>query len=115
MKRDHNLSASDKQYKRYFKIWAFEKNYKTSEMISMLKIQQKRLKEGKKTVFFNENGEIIPKIKFTRFNNRHNIKEFKDEELQEGTVVLAIFSLGSSLMLGSRNPKRHHLQNTRTG
>lgn len=56
-------------------------------MISMLKIQQMRLEMGKKTVFFNENGEKIPKIKFTRFKNRHNITEFKDEELS-GTVVL---------------------------
>lgn len=76
-------------------------------------MQQKRLKEGKKTIFFNENGEKIPKSKFTRFKNRHTIRQFADEELQEGTVVLPIFRLGPSLMLGSRNPERHHLQNTR--
>ncbi|KAA8632960.1 hypothetical protein SMACR_02042 [Sordaria macrospora] len=52
-------------------------------MISMLKIQQMRITQGKRTVFFNENGEMIPKIKFTRFKNRHNIMEFKDEELQK--------------------------------
>ncbi|KHE83781.1 hypothetical protein GE21DRAFT_1286551, partial [Neurospora crassa] len=90
MKRDHNLLASDKKYKRYFKIWGFEKNYKTSEMISMLKMQQKRLREGKKTIFFNGNGEKVSKSKFTRFKNRHTIREFTDEELQEVEIPKGI-------------------------
>ncbi|KAK1778729.1 LOW QUALITY PROTEIN: hypothetical protein QBC45DRAFT_451414 [Copromyces sp. CBS 386.78] len=59
-------------------------------MESMLKIRQRRLKEGKKTVFINENGEIIPNIKFTRFRNRRNITEFKDEELQEVEIPRGI-------------------------
>ncbi|KAK3494219.1 Clr5 domain-containing protein [Neurospora hispaniola] len=90
MKRDHNLLASDKKYKRYFKIWGFEKNYKTSEMISMLKMQQKRLREGKKTIFCNEHGQKIPKSKFTRFKNRHTIREFADEELQDVEIPRGI-------------------------
>ncbi|EAA33813.1 hypothetical protein NCU05687 [Neurospora crassa OR74A] len=90
MKRDHNLLASDKKYKRYFKIWGFEKNYKTSEMISMLKMQQKRLRDGKKTIFCNENGQKIPNSKFTRFKNRHTIREFADEELQDVEIPRGI-------------------------
>lgn len=99
----------DKQYKRFFKAWGFEKNHKTDKMISMLKIEQKRLKEGKDTVFLNEKGEVIPKFKFSRFKNRHNITDFEDEELQEGTVLLPASCLWPSLMLRSRSAERHHV------
>lgn len=51
MRERHGLDATAKQYKDRIKIWGLNKNIRADEMESMIKIQQKRELEKKRTAF----------------------------------------------------------------
>ncbi len=50
-KRMADRPSRRKQYLRHFKRWHIEKNIKTHEYLAMIRIQNKRLSEGKQTEF----------------------------------------------------------------
>ncbi|KAH8897977.1 hypothetical protein GQ53DRAFT_818227 [Thozetella sp. PMI_491] len=77
MKGDGFL-ATRKQYLRHFKRWHIEKNIKTHEYRAMVRIQNRRLAEGKQTEF-RVRKRPVPRDKISRFLRKYNDRLSRDD------------------------------------
>ncbi|KAL4744192.1 Clr5 domain-containing protein [Aspergillus similis] len=70
MERDHNFTASEKQYKDRLSSWNIRKNIKAKEVRIMYRKQQKRAAIGKQTVF-RVAGQKVDTKRIARFVRRY--------------------------------------------
>ncbi|KAK4120263.1 ankyrin [Parathielavia appendiculata] len=68
----HGFVATQKMYKKYFKIWGLEKNLKTQESIFMLSVAERHRMANKETVF-TRHGKPVDLRKLYRFKRRHRL------------------------------------------
>ncbi|KAK4195060.1 Clr5 domain-containing protein [Triangularia verruculosa] len=79
MKRDFNVDATIKMYKKRIKAWGMFKNINGDEMLAMIRIKQHRHRQGKATRFYLR-GKPVSDSKLRRFTNRHGV-ELNDDDL----------------------------------
>ncbi|KAL5001638.1 Clr5 domain-containing protein [Aspergillus recurvatus] len=70
MERDHNFTASEKQYKDRLSSWNIRKNIKAKEVRIMYRKQQQRAAVGKQTVF-RVAGQKVDTKRIARFVRRY--------------------------------------------
>ncbi|KAK4186698.1 ankyrin repeat-containing domain protein [Podospora australis] len=81
MEQLHGFSATKKMYKKQIRAWGLGKNVRTHEMKAMIRIEERRRKEGKATHFFLRRKPVNPS-KIRRFANRYKLAD------SEGTADL---------------------------
>lgn len=98
MKKDHGIQATygfyyftclilvsltfyhrRKMYKRQILAWDLGKNIKKHEMITMLRIEERRRKENKETRFLFR-GKVVDRAKLRRFTTRYRLKPPFDDD-----------------------------------
>ncbi|PWW77507.1 ankyrin [Tuber magnatum] len=66
----YDFHATEKQYKTRIKVWGLEKKVKTEEMKAIIRIREKRKREGKDSTFLVRK-RIVPDQKIERFKRSH--------------------------------------------
>ncbi|KAL7270213.1 hypothetical protein RUND412_007088 [Rhizina undulata] len=74
MARDHGFYAKEVQCKKRISKWGLEKNVRKEHMKAMLRIQEKRALEGRKTAF-KFNGRPVSEEKLVRSRKRLKLRE----------------------------------------
>ncbi|PYH41185.1 Clr5 domain-containing protein, partial [Aspergillus saccharolyticus JOP 1030-1] len=70
MEENHHFQASEKQYKDRLAAWNVRKNIKAKEVHIMLRKQQRRAAEGKRTAF-RVAGQVVEPKRISRFVRRY--------------------------------------------
>ncbi|KAK0671311.1 Clr5 domain-containing protein [Cercophora samala] len=87
MREDLGVDATKKMYKKRIKAWGLFKNINGDEMMAMLRIQEHRRRQGRRTQFYLR-GKPVPDSKLRRFSNRHGV--VLDDEDISGDVQAAL-------------------------
>ncbi|RPB05499.1 hypothetical protein L873DRAFT_1728251 [Choiromyces venosus 120613-1] len=66
----YDFHATEKQYKTRIKAWGLEKKVKTGEMLAIIRIREKRKREGKDSIF-TVRKRIVLDQKIERFQKSH--------------------------------------------
>ncbi|KAK0736429.1 ankyrin repeat-containing domain protein [Apiosordaria backusii] len=105
MKRDFNVDATTKMYKKRIKAWGMFKNVNGDEMLAMMRIREHRRKQGKRTQFYLR-GKPVLDSKIRRFATRHGV--VLDNEDYFGDVPAAL----RGITFSTPEPDDHHESTT---
>ncbi|KAN0089561.1 hypothetical protein V8E51_019821, partial [Hyaloscypha variabilis] len=75
--QSHNFKTSVQRYERKIKNWGFVKNLRPSDVAFIVATKEKRLAEGKRTIFYY-GDRVIPPKKIERFQKRKYPRKYDD-------------------------------------